>query len=214
MKIKWFGHACFLLTSDEGVRVLTDPYDPGVGYPPLAVEADIVTVSHQHGDHNFTKAVKSPYKQVNQPGEFNIKGIQIQGIPTFHDEAGGSKRGENIIFRFTIDGLNLVHCGDLGHALTKDQVKSLGKVDVLLVPVGGFYTIDATAAAELVGQLQPALTIPMHFKTSLLSMPIAPVEPFLSAVGGGRHAGSQEIAVTPSSLKAESRVVVLDFPTR
>ena len=212
MKIQWLGHACFLLTSAAGVRLLTDPFDPHVGYPPPAVEADIVTISHSHSDHSYTQVVKGQFETVDQPGSRTVCGIQILGLPTFHDEAGGSKRGKNVLFRYSVDGLNVVHCGDLGHPLTAEQVQALGMVDVLIVPVGGYYTIDPTAAMQVIGQLKPALTIPMHFKTPVLDFPIQTVDPFLELAGTGRRAGSTVIEVTRETLPDQAGVVVLDYP--
>lgn len=212
MKIRWLGHSCFLLTSASGVRVLTDPFDPHIGYPAPAVEADIVTISHQHSDHNYTRVVKGKFKAIEKAGSYTMSGIEIKAVPTFHDEAGGSKRGQNLVFRLLIDGLAVVHCGDLGHPLTPDQVLALGTVDVLLVPVGGFYTIDPAAALQVKNQLQPTLTIPMHFKTPALDFPIQTVEPFLKLVGSGRQAGQTEIEVSTATLPQQAGVVVLDYP--
>lgn len=212
MKIQWLGHACFLLTSEDGVRVLTDPFDPKVGYPPPAVAADIVTASHQHSDHNYTQVVKGKFTYVEQPGETTLRGIAIRGIPTFHDEASGSERGQNIMFRFTIDGLSVLHCGDLGHELSPAQAQAAGPVDVLIIPVGGYYTIDAPTAVKVMKQLNPSLTIPMHFRTPVMGFPIETEEPFLKLVGGGRRAGSMEIEVKKESLRAQAGVVVLAYP--
>ena len=212
MKIQWLGHSCFLLTAQDETRVLNDPFNPEIGYPAPAVAADIVTTSHQHDDHNYTKVVRGKFMVINSAGKHTIKGIEILGVPTFHDEAGGSKRGKNLVFRVTIDGISVVHCGDLGHPLNAEQAKALGAVDVLLVPVGGFYTIDPAAAQQVMEQLQPRLTVPMHFKTPVLNFPIQPVEPFLALVGGGKWAGSMTIEVNRASLAEDPQVVVLDYP--
>lgn len=131
MKLKWFGHACFLLTSGSGVRVLTDPFNEKVGYALAEVEADIVTVSHSHGDHNYTAAVRGEFLLIDQPGNFLHKGIEITGISSFHDSEEGSLRGKNVIFRFGIDGLSVIHLGDLGHVLRSNQVEEIGRVDIL-----------------------------------------------------------------------------------
>ena len=212
MKIQWLGHACFLLVSQDGVRVLTDPFDPKVGYPVPAIAADIVTTSHQHSDHNYTQAVQGTFSVVDKAGESTLRGITIKGIPSFHDGTQGSQRGQNILFRFTMDGLNILHCGDLGHALTPEQVQAVGPVDVLIIPVGGHYTIDAATAVTVMQQLHPALTIPMHFLTPAMNFPIETVEPFLQAAGGGKQAGKMEIEVDKASLQEQAGVVVLDYP--
>lgn len=212
MKIQWFGHACFYLTSSDGVRVLTDPFDPSVGYPMPSVEADIVTNSHQHADHNYNKAVRGAFKLIDRAGKYSEKGVDIVGVDTFHDAEGGTKRGKNLVFRFSMDGLNVVHCGDLGHALTPEQVQAIGAVDVLIVPVGGFYTIDAQVAKSVVDALHPTLTVPMHFKTPVMNFPITTVDPFVELMGRVQQAGSTEIEVTRESLAKQAGVMVLDFP--
>lgn len=212
MKIQWLGHSCFLLTARGGTRVLNDPFNPEIGYPAPAVQADIVTTSHQHDDHNYTKAVKGQFAVVNTPGKHTAKGIEITGVETAHDEAGGIKRGKNLVFRIVLDGISVVHCGDLGHPLSADQVKALGTVDVLLLPVGGFYTIGPAEARQVMDQLKPRLTVPMHFKTPSINFPIQTVEPFLQLVGESEQAGSMTIEVEPADLAASVRIVVLDYP--
>lgn len=212
MKIQWLGHSCFLLTAEDGTRVLNDPFNPEIGYPAPAVEAEIVTTSHQHDDHNYTKVVKGKFTVVSSAGKHTVKGIEILGVPTFHDEAGGSKRGMNLVFRIAIDGIAVVHCGDLGHPLTAEQAQLLGPVDVLLLPVGGYYTIDHIEARQVMDALKPRLTVPMHFKTPSINFPIQPVEPFLALVGGGMRAGTMAIEVDQASLAQEPKIVVLDYP--
>ncbi|MDR3589022.1 MAG: MBL fold metallo-hydrolase [Negativicutes bacterium] len=211
MKIKWLGHSCFLLTSSDGVRLAIDPFNEAVGYKVPDEEADIVTTSHDHFDHNYIQAIKGKFKHINKPGRYSEKGIGILGIPTFHDEAKGAKRGQNIVFKYTIDGINVCHCGDLGHPLTAGQAKELGPVDVLLVPVGGFYTIDPTEAAGVVNMLQPTVIIPMHFKTPVIEFPIVGVDEFLAKMGGGKKLGAQELELTGANLASFAGVVVLDF---
>lgn len=213
MKIQWLGHSCFILTAQDGTRVLIDPFDAHVGYPVPAVAADIVTISHQHADHNYTKEVQGTFKVIDQPGAYHENGITIEGIPTFHDDQQGKLRGPNIVFRYTIDGMHIVHCGDLGHPLTSDQVNVIAPVDVLLLPVGGYYTIDSNIAAQVMHALAPMITIPMHFKTTTTEgFPIAGVDGFLQTVSSPRLAHAQEITITPANLSDQAGVVVLDFP--
>ena len=211
MKIKWLGHSCFLFTSEGGVRVLTDPFDATVGYELPAVEADIVTSSHNHFDHNHFAAVKGGFVRLDKPGQYREQEIVITGVQTFHDEETGAKRGTNIIFKFDIDGVRVCHCGDLGHALTPLQVKDIGEVDVLLVPVGGTFTVDAEGACGVMEQLRPEVTIPMHFKTPALSFSVDGVDRFLSAAGGGQRLNRQEIEVTADNLPKLPKVIVLDY---
>lgn len=212
MKIQWLGHSCFLLTAQSGVRVLTDPFNEQVGYPLPAVAADIVTISHHHGDHDNTAVVKGQFAVYDSPGWFHLKGIDILGVATFHDAQQGAQRGKNTLFRLTIDGVNVLHCGDLGHPLSPEQLVEVGRVDVLLPPVGGHYTIDSEQALALVHALKPAMTIPMHFKTPVMGFPIGPVDDFLQAAGGGRRIASTEIEIDPQTLPTMGGVVVLDYP--
>lgn len=211
MKIKWFGHSCFLLTADGGRRILTDPFDERVGYPLPRVAADIVTTSHGHHDHSYTKAVPGRFTHLSRPGCHSADGIDITGVASFHDNAGGSKGGANVIFVFALDGLRICHCGDLGHPLTAEQAQAIGRVDILLVPVGGFYTIDAVTAARVAKDLAATVVIPMHYKTDALDFPIAGVDPFLAAMGGGKRAGTQEITISGQTLADWAGVVVLDY---
>jgi len=211
MKIKWLGHACFLITSISGVKILTDPFDDTVGYRLPEEEADIVLTSHNHFDHNNIDVVKGSFTHINEPGKTTVKGIQITGVSTYHDENKGSKRGKNIVFKMDIDGVRVCHCGDLGHVLTEEQVKEIGDVDVLLVPVGGTFTVDAAGAMQVVKQLKPAVTIPMHYKTEDLSFNIDGVDKFLELAGGGQRIKRQEIEIDTQTLSNYLGVVVLDY---
>lgn len=172
MKIKWFGQSAFLLTSQQGTVILIDPFGRRfLGYRIPELQADIVAVTHDHRDHNQVQVVQGKVELVNQPEHYTIKDIDIQGTPTFHDNVGGAKRGNNIVFVFTVDGLRICHTGDLGHILTDEQVQSIGKVDVLMLPVGGGgKTLDGAGAAEVMRQLQPTVAIPMHYSTKALGL--------------------------------------------
>jgi L-ascorbate metabolism protein UlaG (beta-lactamase superfamily) len=171
MQIKWFGQSSFLLTSDAGTRLLIDPFDRFLGYKmPKPIEVEMVAVTHNHGDHNKIHVASGNYMLVNEPKEYSHEGISVKGIKTFHDKADGKKRGNNIIFRFDVDGLKVCHCGDLGHVLTEEQVKAIGKVDILMVPVGGRATINAADAAQVMHQLEATVTIPMHYSTKALGI--------------------------------------------
>ncbi|CUH96794.1 hypothetical protein P22_2905 [Propionispora sp. 2/2-37] len=210
MKIKWLGHSCFLLTADNGVKVLTDPFDSSVGYAVPQVTADIVSTSHDHFDHNNIEAAQGDFFLVNQSGHFSHKGIDITGVAAFHDDNHGAQRGRNIIYKFVVDGVHICHCGDLGHILTQEQVQEIGHVDILLIPVGGFYTIDCNQAVEVVKMLQPAVVIPMHFKTPAIQLPIEGVEPFLERMGGVRLE-RQEVEYDKKSVGQTPGVIVLEY---
>lgn len=187
MKIKWFGQSSFLLTSHEGTRILIDPYYRFLGYRMPRVEADIVAVTHNHRDHNQIQAATGNYLLVNQPLDYVKGDVSIKGVRTFHDKQGGAKRGDNIVFVFQTDDLTICHCGDLGHLLTSEQIRDIGKIDILIVPVGGKMTLNGPEAAQVMRQLQPAITIPMHYRTKALGVVgmilFDKVDEFLSAAG-------------------------------
>lgn len=213
MKIKWLGHACFLIEGKEG-RVMTDPYGESIPYRPPDRTADVITVSHDHFDHNAVGRVKGSPTVVRGEGAHSASGIRFQGIASFHDESGGTKRGANTIFTFEIEGIRMAHLGDLGETLSEEQAAALSDVEVLLVPVGGYYTIGADEAAALVNRL-PSLrvVIPMHYKTDRLGddFPIAPVANFARLVQNVKHIGSSEVALSRESLPAQVQVWILDY---
>ncbi len=214
MKIRWLGHACFLITSSKGTRILTDPFDETVGYAVPSVEADYVTVSHEHFDHNAVKFVKGRPRVIRGEGTHQLGDVTAHGVHTFHDEARGAKRGENTVFVFDVDGIRLCHLGDLGHVPAQDQVSAIGKVDVLLIPVGGTYTIDAAAAAKVTEMLAPRVVVPMHYKTDAMSFPIEPVDAYLKKVGGGTRTGSTTLELTEKDLAGTAgtrKVYVLEY---
>jgi L-ascorbate metabolism protein UlaG (beta-lactamase superfamily) len=211
MKVKWLGHSCFLITSKSGVRIITDPYSVGGGinYPPIKETADIVVVSHDHSDHSNVSSVPGRPEVVRGSGTKTAKGIQFKGIATYHDASEGKQRGPNTIFCFTIDDMKLCHLGDLGHVLNPGQIKEIGAVDILFIPVGGFYTIDALAASQVCDQLKPKVVIPMHFKTPGCVYPIAGVEDFLKGKKNVRKVGGSEVDFEVERLPAAPEIVVL-----
>ena len=170
MKIKWFGQSCFLITAENGTKVLTDPFKNMLGYKLPEMEADIVTISHNHADHNNINAVKGRFTHILESGGFSENGISIKGVATFHDKVSGAKKGKNTVYNFSIDGINVCHLGDLGHVLDSKQITEIGKVDILLLPVGGGPTIGASDAVQVVKQLNPAMVIPMHYRTKALGL--------------------------------------------
>jgi len=213
MKIKWLGHSCFLLTSKTGVKILADPFNDRVGYTVPAVSADIVTTSHDHFDHGFVEAVRGPFVHIKEAGQYEEKGIQILGIDTYHDQEEGAKRGRNVVFKFTVDRLNVCHLGDLGHILSDEQVLALGQVDILLIPVGGTYTIDQYEAAEVVALIDPKLVIPMHYKTPVIEFPIDGVDKFLGVMGSVASLAGNELEITADALSQQAKVIVLNYPS-
>lgn len=212
MKIRWFGQACFLLESQDGTKIVTDPFDGSVGYKIPMLEADIVTVSHDHYDHNYVEGVQGDPQVIKSSGEYAIDSVSIKGVPAYHDEVKGAKRGPNIIYTFDIDGIKVCHLGDLGHLLSKTQLEDIGDVDVLLIPVGGTFTLDAEGAAAAIEQFSPKIIIPMHFKTPAISLPIDSVDKFLEQMGEGEHLGSNTLEITPEILDdAKNRIIVLEY---
>jgi L-ascorbate metabolism protein UlaG (beta-lactamase superfamily) len=209
MKIKWLGHAAFLITSDSGTRIITDPYKPAddLKYGEIKESADLVTVSHEHTDHNNVAAVRGSPQVTRKTTE--AKGIKFKGIPTYHDDAGGSKRGSNTILCFEIDGVNVCHAGDLGHVLSDAQAAELGEVDVLLIPVGGFFTIDANTASQVCDQLKPRVIIPMHYKTDKLDFPITSVDEFLRGKDNVTRLDSSEVEFKAGELPDSTQIMVL-----
>ncbi len=209
MKIKWFGHACFLLEAEDGTKVITDPFDESVGYRIPEEEPDIVTVSHSHFDHNAVDLLQGNPEVVKGIGEKKIKGIIFKGIKSFHDKSRGAQRGTNTIFVFALDGIRFCHLGDLGHLLTSEQLEEIGEVDVLFIPVGGTFTIDGREAQEVSKQLNPKLIIPMHYKTESCSIGIDSCEEFLKGFKKVERAtewrGNKEL------LPSEQTVLVLEY---
>ena len=208
MKLKWLGHASFLITAADGTRVLTDPYNAEVGYRVPLCEADYVTVSHDHYDHNSLQNVPGSHVVIKGPGEHHAGAIAVTGLATCHDEHGGSKRGKNTVYCFEVpdgDGtIRLCHLGDLGHQLDAAQAGVVGKADILLIPVGGTYTLDPAGAAEQIAALKPRVVVPMHFRTPALAFPLKPVDDFLGEMVGAKieRPGSCRLELGPAELAA------------
>jgi len=211
MDISWLGHSCFRVRGSHAT-VITDPYPPSLGYSLGKPTARIVTVSHQHEGHSYVQGIGDGPRLVTGPGEYEISGVLIIGIATFHDREKGRQRGRNTVYVMEVDEISVCHLGDLGHVLTAEQVEEIDNVDVLLLPVGGVSTIDAPMAAELVRQLEPKVVIPMHYKTQALSWKLEPVERFLKEIGVKEVSPQPKLSVTRSSLPASTQVFLLDYP--
>jgi L-ascorbate metabolism protein UlaG (beta-lactamase superfamily) len=210
MEIRWLGHSCFRIRGSQAT-VITDPYSPDVGYSLGKPKARIVTVSHQHPGHSYIQGVGGGPRPITGPGEYEISGILIIGIATFHDAENGSQRGKNTVYLIEIDEVSLCHLGDLGHMLTAEQMEELGNVDILLTPVGGVSTIDAPVAAELARQLEPKVVIPMHYKTEALSWELDPVGRFLREMGGEQVTSQPRLSFNRSNLPLSTQVYLLDY---
>lgn len=182
MRLTWLGHATFLLETTDGIRIVTDPVDEESGYPFALVACDLVTVSHQHHDHNALHRVSPNAKAMQTTGRMQYRTVTVTGYPTWHDEQNGALRGNNIVFVIEAEGKRIVHLGDLGHMLPQELMKTLRYSDVLLIPVGGTYTLDGRQAAVLADRLQAKRTIAMHYQTEHLTFPLSGAEPFLESV--------------------------------
>jgi L-ascorbate metabolism protein UlaG (beta-lactamase superfamily) len=210
MEITWYGHACFRL-SERGVVIVTDPFGDDLGYIRPRIRADVVTISHDHPGHNNRVGFRGGPRFFDGPGEYEVKGAFITGVATFHDGRKGADRGGNIIFLTELGALTVCHLGDLGHVPDQRQLETLSDVDVLLVPVGGVHTIDATVAAEVVSLIEPKLVIPMHYQTRLETANLHGVDRFLKQMGLPVPAPQPVLKVTKSSLPGETNVVLLDY---
>jgi len=211
MEISWLGHSCFIIKGKKKI-VITDPYHPSLGYSLGQPKADIVTLSHLHPGHSYIEGIANNPKQIKGPGEYEIEGTFITGIATFHDDEKGEIKGKNTIYLIEIDDMALCHLGDLGHRLTPQLAEELGVIDILFLPVGETFTIPLDIAVEIVGQLNPHVVIPMHYKTDILAMNLQPVDKFLKKMGIRDLEVKPKLSVTQSSLPANTQVVVLDYP--
>lgn len=209
MRFYWYGHACFLIVTAGGTRVLTDPFDATVGYSLPREPVDVVTVSHHHYDHDAAGEIKGHPRVVDSADKVQVKDVSIYGVSSYHDNTGGRQRGANTIFVIEADGLRSVHLGDLGHQLSPAQVRDIGEVDVLMVPVGGTFTVDAAGAAGVVNALHPQVILPMHYQTPWLqNLRLDPVEKFTALFSAVRRASDLEIS--RESLPGRPEVVVLE----
>jgi L-ascorbate metabolism protein UlaG (beta-lactamase superfamily) len=215
MKLKWIGHSCFLLTADSGATLLTDPYDASsysgaIRYQPIDLAPDVVTMSHGHADHAGIEQLGGDPVVLKAPGLREIEGFTIKGISTFHDTEYGATRGDNTVFRISADGITICHLGDLGHVLEASQVAEIGDVDVLLVPVGGTFTIDAGGATRVWQQLGPPVTIPMHFLNEKNSLRLETVDRFLAGKPDVERPGVSELTLEKEKLPASPKIVLLE----
>ena len=210
MKIRYLGHSCFLLTESTGTRILTDPYGD-VGFKMPRVEADVVSVSHGHYDHNNVKAVGGNPVVLDKEGQYEVGGVEIIAVKSYHDNANGAERGENLIFKFRLDGIEVCHLGDLGEECSSSLIEMLLPVHVLLIPVGGKYTIDSEQAKEYVDRIMPSIVIPMHYKSKGLSLDIDKPDAFLSQFEEEdvEELEESEIELTRDDIDEETTKIIL-----
>lgn len=210
MDITWYGHSCFRL-SEGGVVIVTDPPSDDLGYDRPRIRADVVTISHDHPGHNNRIGFRGGPKFFDGPGEYEVRGVFITGIATYHDGRRGANRGRNTAFLFDFGGVTICHLGDLGHLPTQAQVETLSAADMLLIPVGGLHTIDAGMASEVISLVEPRLVVPMHYKTPVEKARLHKVDKFLKEMGLAPMPPQAELKVTKSSLPAETQVVLLKY---
>ncbi|MEM3586933.1 MAG: MBL fold metallo-hydrolase [Candidatus Jordarchaeaceae archaeon] len=211
VKVKWWGHATFEIKG-KNITVITDPHGGSVGLPEPKTLGDVVLVSHDHFDHNskVDQVSKSGAERfLWAEGTKTVKGVTVKGIPTFHDESRGKQRGKNIVYTFNVDGVNFCHLGDLGHVPSDSQVKEIGQVDVLFIPVGGVFTVDAKGATEVANLIKPKIIIPMHYKVPGLQLGISEVKEFTRGKPRVKEIKASEVEISKDSLPKETEIWVL-----
>ncbi len=211
MKIEYLGHSCFKLTESTGTSIVCDPYSEEVGFHMPAISADAVTVSHGHYDHNAIEKVGGNPKIIDKESSIDLSGVEINSVKSFHDGNRGKKRGENIIFKFRMDGIDVCHLGDLGEDCSSDLIETVLPVNVLLIPVGGNYTLDAEMAKEYVDRIMPDIVIPMHYRTKDCKLDIDKVDEFLNLFDGEciEETEGNSVELSRSDLGGETKIIVL-----
>jgi len=208
--ITWFGQSCFRIEAKEG-SILTDPFSKDIGLKPPRIKDDIITVSHQHFDHNNVGEANPEAFIIQNPGEYEKQGIAVRGIASFHDNKQGVERGPNTIYVFKAEDMTVAHLGDLGHVLTDAQIEAVGDVDMVLIPVGGTYTIDAKTAAQVIGQIEPKIIVPMHYKVPGLNVDLDGPEKFIKEMGLTPEK-TDKFKITKKLLPAEEmKLVIFSF---
>jgi L-ascorbate metabolism protein UlaG (beta-lactamase superfamily) len=214
MKITYYGHSAFNIATEKGTRIIIDPYESGafngaLSYGKINDEADIVITSHSHADHSYTKDIKGKFSLISKQDTYEIKDVKIKTISTYHDNSGGKERGDNLVSVINADSLVLAHLGDLGHSLDYGTLQEMGKVDILLIPIGGSFTLDAALAVKVMNDIKPGITIPMHYKTAKCNFPITPVEDFTKGQNNVHVFKESAIVIKKETLPREREIIVL-----
>lgn len=216
MNITWHGQSCFQISSTQNknnhVSIVIDPFDKSIGLRVPKLQADIVLVTHDHFDHNNVKAVSGQPFVINGPGEYDVKGVFIQGIHGYHDDSQGTKRGEITIYTIETEEMRLCHLGDLGqNELSSEQLDKLGNIDILMIPVGGTYTIDVSQAVKVMAQIEPKITIPMHYKIQKLNIKLDGIDKFLKALNIKKSEALPKLSIKKKDiLSEETKIIVLN----
>jgi len=216
-KISWAGQSCFQLSvsnsRDHSADIVIDPFDEKTGLKVPNLSADIVLVTHDHHDHNNVSAVKGDPFVISGPGEYEIKGVFIRGIPSYHDDKEGKEKGDNTIYVIEVEDLKFCHLGDLGQKqLTDEQLEKIGEVNVLMIPVGGGFTIDSSAAQKIIAEIEPNVIIPMHYALPKLKIELDDVAKFLKTMGKNSIAPLDKFVVKPSTLPKDGMEIVVLQP--
>jgi L-ascorbate metabolism protein UlaG (beta-lactamase superfamily) len=217
MNISWYGHSCFQCQfnlNGENVNLVIDPYSPNIGLKLPTLTTDFALVTHQHEDHNHIEALRftNGTMVVDSPGEYEIRNVFVHGMASFHDDEQGKDRGLNVIYKIKAEGISIAHLGDLGCDLSSEQLENLENVDILLIPVGGKYTIDAKKAAHLIKQIDPKIVIPMHYKTAGSKIDIDDLQPFVKEMGLGEYTAEPSLKINASQLVNENVIVKILKP--
>ena len=210
MDLTWYGLSCFRMKERGLATAVTDPYDPSLGLPKLELKADLVTVSHDAAGHNYVKAVKGQRLRISGPGEYEVGGVFVTGIPMAASTEGKNGKATNTLYVLDFDGLTVAHLGDLAYVPSQSQIENLGPVDLALVPVGGGGALSPAEAAEVISLIEPSLVVPMHYKTGKEKVKLGQVTKFLSEMGVGKQEPLDRLKVTKSGLSDQTQVVVLE----
>ncbi len=214
MIIKWFGHSCFQLTLKNGKSIVIDPYDESVGYELVDEKADIVLVSHDHHDHSYVKSIRGDYKLIRGAGEYQDDCVKITGVSLYHDNQKGAQRGQVVVNTIEAEGIRVMHMSDIGSVPDTSFFENAGKIDILMIPVGGFYTVDAQGALEIIDKMKPNITIPMHYLTSVSKLTVLKGVHEFTALARKEYdisrLGGSSLEITADTLKKRQRIVVMD----
>jgi len=210
MEITWYGHSCFRIVERSVASIVTDPYNEQIGYMPLRLKADIITISHDAPGHNAVDGAKGAGHILTRPGEYEIGGVFIAGVAMF-DPATEVRSGPNVVYTFDFNGLTVCHLGDLDVVPNQSQIESLGPIDVLLTPVGGGGALTSSQAIEVISLIEPGIVVPMHYKTPATSLNLDPLDKFLKEMGIAAVETLDSLKVTSSGAEEETRVVVLKY---
>lgn len=214
MNIFWYGQSCFQIIASrnrgEQTSIIIDPFSEEIGLKLPKLEADILLISHKHSDHNNAGAISGNYFLIEEPGEYDVKNVILQGISSYHDNSQGKERGENVIYTIGVEDLKICHLGDLGQKeLTGEQLEKIGEVDILMIPVGGTYTISDKEASKIMSQLEPRITIPMHYALPKLKVKLDSLDKFLKNFGIKNLEPLKKLSVKKKDLSSEEAKIII-----